>query len=61
MKSMFSTIEARWRNVAPRNPTQTNLMRFRRNIGSGLKPLDLTLLVKFKPDKRFTLDVEEQP
>ena len=61
MKSMFSTIEARWRNIAPRNPTQTDLMRFRRNVGSGLKPLDLTLPDKFKPDKRFTLDVEEQP
>lgn len=57
MKSMFSTIEARWRNIAPRNPTQTNLMRFRRNIGSGLKPLDLTMPDKLKFDKKFSLDL----
>lgn len=57
MKSMFSTIEARWRNIAPRNPTQTNLMRFRRNIGSGLKPLDLTLPDKLKLNKKFEMEV----
>ena len=57
MKSAFSRGEAQWRNRAPNNPTQTNLMRFRRGVKGGLPKLDLTLSNPLEKS-RFNTDLE---